>query len=485
MFERIAIADHGGSAWRAVQTIQAMREHSSDLHVTLIHLEDEPSRAVAREVDTTVMLPNTREPGVPTEAADHAGAMARWLERSASEVDAVWVGWGHPDSHLAIATACEATGATFVGPTAATLRSLDDRTVLGRIASVDGMELSGVSDPVPRQARHLEVQVLADGSGKVWVVAIVDRSLAPDGRPLLASSPALNLDPGQRAALEHSARTFAAKFGLRGAAAIDLLLMPATAPTKLMGVRPHLTPTHVLAELTTGLDVVELQFALAAGLTLDAAPPEPRGHAVATTLLLDELPDPSPSRTTVDRLDIASPPGARIDLAVREGDQVPAQIGTELVTIGATGRDRSVALARLTHVVSRTTVMLGSGATDRFPLLQVLRHPDVSRGALDTGWLDRTGPRPRPGGLRRSHRPSPRGGRHRGRCRRGTGRPGPVPVLRRPRAPAAGDTSPAARRPADPRPAIPSARQPRRTEPLPPRDRRWTRHGVLHARHDR
>ena len=389
MFKRIAIADYGGSAWRAVQTIQTMRELSSDLRVTLIHHEDEPLGAVDREVDEIVLLPTPQEPEAPTEAAAGSGRVARWLERSAGDVNAVWVGWGHPDTHLAIAVACERTGATFVGPTTATLRSIGDRTVLNQVASVAGMELSDISDPVPPQARYLEVQVLADGSGGVWVVAVVDRLLAPDGRPLLASSPAPNLDPAQLAALERSAHTVAATLGLRGAAAIDLLLMPTAAPPKLLGVRPHLTPTHVLAELATGLDVVERQLALAAGLALDTPPPERRGHAVATTLCIDELPDPSPSRTTVDRFAIAAPPGVRVDAAVREGDQVPAQIGTELVTIGAVGRDRPVALARLTHVVSRTTIMLGSGATDRLPLLQVLRHPDVYRGALDTGWLDR------------------------------------------------------------------------------------------------
>ena len=379
MFERIAIADHGGPALRALQTLGTLREIMPGLRTVLLHRHDRPLGRIRHEVDEVVSL--------PTQGETATDGLMGWISCHSPAVDALWVGWGAPDEHLAIAATCESVGVTFVGPRASTLTTIADRAALTRVLADGGVRLDDGTLAGAPDTRRLEVHVMADGRGTAWSLGVVDRSLRRNGRTLLASSAEGILEPARSGAVKESALRVVQALDLRGAASVELLLTPANHTPAVLGVRPHLTSTHALTELTTGLDLVELQLAIAAGGALDDSPPGPQGHAVGSTLRLDEIPDPAIGTARVERLRIPSSPGVRNDAAVHEGDEIPARTGAELTTISAVGRDRGVALARLAQAVSGTTVTLTAGSSDRAPLLGVLRHPEVRRGAVGQGWL--------------------------------------------------------------------------------------------------
>ena len=78
-----------------------------------------------------------------------------------------------------------------------------------------------------------------------------------------------------------------------------------------------------------------------------------------------------------------------MDTGVAEGDVVPPQFDSMIAKVIAWGADRNEALARLHRALSETDVVLAGGVTNKSFLLELLGRPEVEKGEVDTGWLDR------------------------------------------------------------------------------------------------
>lgn len=239
-------------------------------------------------------------------------------------------------------------------------------------------------------ARHVEVQVIADGAGTAWALGVRDCSVQRRNQKIIEESASPVLSPVQTAELKASAERLANAVGYRGAATVEFLYHPGEKLFAFLEVNTRLQVEHPITEATTGFDLVRAQLHVAAGGKLTGTPPVERGHAIEARLNAED-PDrdfaPSPGR--IVRLDLPAGPGIRVDTGVSTGDTIPADFDSMIAKIIAHGRDRDEALGRLRRAMAQTTVIIEGGATNKSFVLDLLDQPEVIDASADTGWIDR------------------------------------------------------------------------------------------------
>jgi acetyl/propionyl-CoA carboxylase alpha subunit/acetyl-CoA carboxylase carboxyltransferase component len=239
-------------------------------------------------------------------------------------------------------------------------------------------------------ARHVEVQVIADGQGTAWALGVRDCSVQRRNQKIIEESASPVLSPEQVNDLKASAERLALAVGYRGAATVEFLYHPGDKQFAFLEVNTRLQVEHPITELTTGTDLVRLQLHVADGGKLEGDKPAESGHAIEARLNAED-PDrdfaPAPGR--IDRLALPAGPGIRVDTGVGEGDTIPADFDSMIAKIIAYGRDRDQALGRLRRALAETTVVIEGGATNKSFVLDLLDQPEVIDASADTGWIDR------------------------------------------------------------------------------------------------
>jgi acetyl/propionyl-CoA carboxylase alpha subunit/acetyl-CoA carboxylase carboxyltransferase component len=239
-------------------------------------------------------------------------------------------------------------------------------------------------------ARHVEVQAIADGAGGAWSVGVRDCSLQRRHQKVIEESASTALTPAQEEQVLAAARRLVLEAGYRGAATVEFLYEPAEQRFSFMEVNARLQVEHPVTEMTTGLDLVKLQLHVAGGGRLEGAPPPAAGHAIEARLNAeDPAMDFAPAPGRVEVLNLPSGPGLRVDRGVEPCDEIPPDFDSMIAKVIALGRDRYEALARLRRALHETTALIKDGTTNRGFLLELLEHPDVVAGRVDTTWLDR------------------------------------------------------------------------------------------------
>jgi acetyl/propionyl-CoA carboxylase alpha subunit/acetyl-CoA carboxylase carboxyltransferase component len=238
-------------------------------------------------------------------------------------------------------------------------------------------------------ARHVEVQVIADRHGGVWPVGLRDCTLQRRHQKVIEESSCTLLDPDQEAEMSRGAAELCRLAGYSSAGTVEFLYMPEPRHWYFMEVNARLQVEHPVTELTTGLDLVKLQIEVARGGRLDGEPPAPSGYALEARLNAED-PDnqfvAAPGRVRWFRTPAG--PGVRVDTGVAEGDEIAAEFDSMIAKLLAWGRDREEARARLARALAQTQVIVEGGRTNKAFLLTLLRHPDVVAGHYDTGWID-------------------------------------------------------------------------------------------------
>jgi acetyl/propionyl-CoA carboxylase alpha subunit/acetyl-CoA carboxylase carboxyltransferase component len=239
-------------------------------------------------------------------------------------------------------------------------------------------------------ARHVEVQVIADGQGTAWALGVRDCSVQRRNQKIIEESASPVLNAAQVAELKASAERLVLAVDYQGAATIEFLYHPGERLFAFLEANTRLQVEHPITEITTGVDIVKAQLHVAAGGTLVGDAPGEWGHAVEARLNAED-PDrdfaPSPGR--IVRLALPSGPGIRVDTGFSEGDIIPADFDSMIAKIIAHGRDRAEALARLRRAMVQTTVIIEGGVTNKSFVRMLLDDPAVIDGAADTGWIDR------------------------------------------------------------------------------------------------
>ena len=206
------------------------------------------------------------------------------------------------------------------------------------------------------QARHVEVQVFGDGTGRVVTLGDRDCSLQRRNQKVLEEAPAPDLPDHVRARLAESAAALCASIGYRSAGTVEYVYDTARQEASFLEVNTRLQVEHPVTEAVYGVDLVEWMLRLAQGDREVVRPVgPPRGHAVEARVYAE---DPSHGyRPSTGLLtEVAFPPGVRVDTWVETGTEVGGSYDPMLAKVIAHGDDRSDALDRLHAALADTRV---------------------------------------------------------------------------------------------------------------------------------
>ena len=239
-------------------------------------------------------------------------------------------------------------------------------------------------------ARHVEVQVIADGQGTTWAVGLRDCSVQRRNQKVLEESSSTALTPEKDAEIRAAAVRLAEASGYRNAGTVEFLVDTDGSRFLFMEVNTRLQVEHPVTEATTGLDLVKLQIHVAEGGRLSGEPPTVFGHAIEARLNAEDPEQgfaPAPGRVAMWR-----PPqgtGIRVDSGIRQDDTIAAEFDSMVAKIIAWGSTRDEAIARLSRGLAHSVVVVEGGTTNKSFLLDLLSRPEVRSGDVDNRWLDR------------------------------------------------------------------------------------------------
>ncbi|MDZ7887850.1 MAG: carboxyl transferase domain-containing protein [Pseudomonas sp.] len=444
-FTALLIANRGEIAIRIARACADL-----EIRSVAVFAEDDDASLHTRKADLAVPLKGR---GVPAYLdMDQLIAIA-----AAQGCDAIHPGYGFLAENAEFARRCQAAGITFIGPAPEVLelfgnkaaaRALAERCGVPLVAGINqavsleqaqafcaehgavmlkalagggGRGMRAVFEPAElaeayarcqseaqaafgngalyieqlvSDARHIEVQVLGDGSGAVSHLWERDCSLQRRNQKLVEIAPSPDLDSGVRDAMIAAALQLAADVKYCGIGTFEFLL-DAAQPGRFyfMEANPRVQVEHTVSEQVTGIDLLHTQLKLVAGQSLAALgllqPPAVQGFAVQLRINLETLHADGSTRPAVGTLtafDPPSGPGLRVDGYGYAGYPVSPSYDSLLAKLIAQGADYPAALRRAYRALSEFRL---EGVANNLHLLQnLLRHPAVQRHQVNTRFVE-------------------------------------------------------------------------------------------------
>jgi acetyl/propionyl-CoA carboxylase alpha subunit len=235
--------------------------------------------------------------------------------------------------------------------------------------------------------RHIEVQVLGDGRGKVVQLGERECSLQRRYQKIVEESPAPNLAEATQTALCAAACTLAAAAHYRNAGTVEFILAP-DGTFYFLEMNTRLQVEHPVTESVLGVDLVAEQLAIAAGAGMSLVQDEmvPRGHAIECRICAEEpLHDFRPATGRIGVLRAPAGMGVRFDSGVAAGQPVTPAFDSMLAKLIVHADSRAAAAERLEHAL-RELVVLGVPTNIDY-LARLVAHPRFRSGELHTGFL--------------------------------------------------------------------------------------------------
>jgi acetyl-CoA carboxylase, biotin carboxylase subunit len=439
---RILVANRGEIAARIIRTCRQLR-----IETVLAASEVDRDSGPARLADRVVCIG-------PSRASESYLRVETIVQAAlGTSADAVHPGYGFLSERSVLARECEAAGVVFIGPTAEQIDAVGDKLRAraaaeaanvpvvpgGAVGSVDeaialagrigppilvkavgggggrGMKridrLEEVGDALELAAaesgaafgdtrlylerfigngRHVEVQVLGDGRGRVVHLGERDCSVQRRYQKLVEETPAPGLPDRLRRSLHAAAVRFAKRLAYRGAGTVEFLVDRGANRFYFLEMNARIQVEHPVTEAVTGVDLIAEQIAIAAGGELRFAQSDIRIRGWAMECRVNAE-DPTreflPSPGVVQSVVWPSGPGIRVDTHIDHGSRVPPFYDSLLAKIIAHGPDRVAALGRLREAIG--AARLTGVATNLEFQSAVLADPEFKAGGVDTGFVMR------------------------------------------------------------------------------------------------
>jgi acetyl-CoA carboxylase, biotin carboxylase subunit len=243
-------------------------------------------------------------------------------------------------------------------------------------------------EKVIERARHIEVQVLGDGTRAVHCFER-ECSLQRRRQKVWEEAPSAALSPEQRETLCASAVALAQAVGYSGAGTLEYLFDDVTGQFYFIEMNTRIQVEHPVTEMITGVDLVREMLRIAGGEPLRLRQEDLRltGHSIEVRICAE---DPAqafrPGPGTIAALRVPGGAGVRFDTMLYPGYTVPPFYDSLLGKLIVWDEDRPSALARMRRALGELSV---EGLPTTKPLHQLLaRDPDVARADFHTRWLE-------------------------------------------------------------------------------------------------
>ena len=234
------------------------------------------------------------------------------------------------------------------------------------------------------RARHVEIQIVGDAHGRVVAFHERDCSVQRRHQKVIEEAPSPVVDGDLRARMAAAAVAAGEAIGYVGAGTVEFLLTR-EAEFFFLEMNTRLQVEHPVTELVTGIDLVELQLAVASGRPVPDVPPI-NGNAIEARLYAeDPANDFLPVTGTLRRFRV--PDGVRVDTGVEDGSVISPYYDPMVAKVMAHGGTREEAACRLADALARAE--LHGTTTNRDFLVRILRHPEFLAGEADTSFLER------------------------------------------------------------------------------------------------
>ena len=235
-------------------------------------------------------------------------------------------------------------------------------------------------------ARHVEIQVLCDGEGRVLTLGERECSIQRRHQKLVEESPSPGIDDQTRAEMEGAVERACRAIGYRNAGTFEFLVGP-DGSFYFIEVNCRLQVEHPVSELVTGIDIVREQVRIAAGEPLELTGRAPRrGHAIEIRINAEDpargfLPAPGIVRRFVPPLGA----GVRVDTAVSDGSEIPPFYDSMIAKVIVWDESRPAAVARSVRALEELEIE--GIPTTREVALDVLRSREFESGEYSTSTL--------------------------------------------------------------------------------------------------
>jgi acetyl-CoA carboxylase biotin carboxylase subunit len=236
-------------------------------------------------------------------------------------------------------------------------------------------------------ARHVEVQVLADGRGHIIHLGERDCSIQRRHQKLLEETPCPGLADATRRELTAAALRLCRAAGYESAGTVEFLL-DREDRFYFLEVNTRIQVEHPVTEMVTGVDLVRAQIQIAAGEPLGLRQEDVvfRGHAIECRVTAEDPVTFTPSPGRVTAYVAPGGPGVRVDSHCFAGYTVPPYYDSLVAKVITHGADRADALARMRRAVSEFIV---EGIRTTLPLhARLLADPRLISGDYSTTFLE-------------------------------------------------------------------------------------------------
>ena len=411
-FDKVLIANRGEIAVRVIRTLKT-------LGIKSVAVVSEADRGAlhARLADEVVEI----GPAAARESYLNQDRIIAAAKESGAQ--AIHPGYGFLSENATFSERCDQEGIVFIGPTAESIRAMGDKAaardlaveagvpvVPGRndletdeqlLAAVDEIGLplllkpsaggggkgmtvvrekgqmleaaatgrrlalaafgddTLIAERFVRPARHIEIQVFADGEGEVVALGERECSLQRRHQKVVEECPSAAVSPELRGRMETSACDLARAVNYRGAGTVEFLLGP-DGSYYFLEMNTRLQVEHPVTEMVYGVDLVAAQLAVAAGKGLlpELRFATPRGASIEVRLYAED-PDqdflPTPGKIVA--MHTPTGPGLRFDGAVEDEGEVSAEYDPMIAKLISWGATREEATRRLLAGLRETAVL--------------------------------------------------------------------------------------------------------------------------------
>ncbi|MEU4566075.1 biotin carboxylase N-terminal domain-containing protein [Micromonospora sp. NPDC023956] len=248
------------------------------------------------------------------------------------------------------------------------------------------------------RVRHVEVQILGLADGRVVALGERECSVQRRNQKLVEESPSPAVSPELRERLLAAAVRAGEAVGYRNAGTVECLLVPRQHGVEgdagaeeffFLEMNTRLQVEHPVTELVYGVDLVEEQLRVAAGLapTFDPDALAPTGHAIELRINAEDpkrfLPGPGAVSTWTE----PTGAGVRVDSGYVAGNTVTPFYDSLMAKLIVSGADRAEAIERARTAVAGFEIV---GPKCNLPFFaELLENAEFVSGDYDTGIVGR------------------------------------------------------------------------------------------------